>query len=57
MKKIFFLLTILISLNVLADWIFVITNTSNDYFYIDPQTIAKEGNKVRFWTKTNYNNF
>ena len=53
MKKILLLILFLISSNVLAEWVFLGTNTDNSNFYIDPQTIEKEGNKVRFWEKVN----
>ena len=55
MKKILLLLTILISSNVLGDWVPVTLNNRNALFYVDKDTIRKQGNKVEFWQKINFN--
>ena len=54
MKKILLLILFLITSNVFADWLLIVTSVDDDYFYIDPETIEIEGNKVRHWRKVNF---
>ena len=56
MKKILLLLTILISSNVFADWVFVTYAPAPDNidYYIDKSTIKKNKNIARVWAKLNY---
>ena len=53
MKKILFLLTILISSNVLGEWVPVTVTIDNIMFFVDKDTITKKGNKVKYWQKMN----
>ena len=54
MKKIFFLLTILISSNVFAEWVFIGGTDDGSSMFIDKDTILKESHKVKLWKKINY---
>ena len=52
MKKILFILTILISSNVFADWFWIVSGGGAEFF-VDPDTIEKNGEKVKVWQKNN----
>ena len=56
MKKILMMLMLLVSTNVLAvDWVKVSESADHSYtFYVDPQSIRRDGNKVRVWVLTDY---
>ena len=54
MKKILMMLLLLVSTNVFAvDWV-AAGGTDDFTVYIDPQSIRRDGNKVRLWTMYNH---
>ena len=57
MKKILMMLLLLVSTNVLAvDWVKVGGAVDGSVTtYVDPQSIRKDGNKVRLWDLKDYN--
>lgn len=53
MKNIFVLILFLISSNVIAEWVFYSESNNGNTFYLDPDTIEKNGQKVKLWAKVN----
>ena len=53
-QKIYFLLISLFTFPVYADWVLVSVNDVSDEFYIDSETIIKDGNKVNCWEKIHF---
>ena len=50
MKKILMTLMLLVSTNVFAvDWVKVAVSVDNTDVYVDPESIRRDGNKVRLW--------
>lgn len=54
MIKILFLSLILLSGNAYADWTLVSTTTKGDEFFVDNQTLKREGASRRIWMMTNF---
>lgn len=53
MKKLFLVVLLMLHGSVWAEWVFV-AETNQDFFYIDPATIRKDGNMRRVWRLTSF---
>ena len=56
MKKLLFLTLLCISSLVKAEWTLISKNDSGDLFFLDFNTIQRNGKLVRVWEKTEYSN-
>lgn len=56
MTKIFALILLVVSVNSHANsnWIFLTSTVDNDEFFIESNSIQKDGDSVTFWTKRNF---
>jgi len=50
--KTLFLALLFVSGSALAEWRFLVENAKDDMYYIDLETIRKDGNMRTFWSKT-----
>lgn len=53
MKKLFLVVLLMLCGSAWAEWVFV-AETDEDFFYIDPATIRKDGNMRRVWRLTSF---
>jgi hypothetical protein len=56
MKKLIFLLLLLLSTNVLAEWTLIESANGEDGFdvYVDTQSMRRDGDKVKMWNMYDY---
>lgn len=52
--KYLLVLMMLVNLPVMANWELVSENENGQTFFVDFQTLRKEGNRVKFWRLLNY---
>jgi len=54
MRKYLIALLMLISCSAWADWVYISESSNGGKFYIDPETIRKDGNMRKVWELQNY---